>query len=257
MESVYFAPFNTSGIWQVDASGGSPREVTRLDRTQGEVSHRWPQASPDGKVLFFTVWTGPGWDEKHLEAQIVGSGERRLLVRGASTGRYVSQRTPPLRPKRGTVRRPLRPGPAARDRPARHACGPVSEYTGAGEGAQFTVSDHGTLAYVPSDSRTSDRRMVWVDAGGSVQPLNSPPGRTRIRRSRRTAVLWRSAFRDPRRLFGSTTSPVRRSRPCHRPEAVNRQPGPPTVIALFIAERGTAIETCSGEAPMAVMTKNG
>ena len=52
----------------------------------------------------------------------------------------------------------------------------VSEYAGAGEGAQFTVSDRGTLAYVPSDSRTSDRRMVWVDAGGSVQPLNSPPG---------------------------------------------------------------------------------
>jgi hypothetical protein len=37
--SLYFAPFSTSGIWQVAASGGSPREITRPDRTQGEVSH--------------------------------------------------------------------------------------------------------------------------------------------------------------------------------------------------------------------------
>ena len=174
--SVYFAPFNTSGIWQVDASGGSPREVTRLDRTQGEVSHRWPQASPDGKVLFFTVWTGPGWDEKHLEAQIVGSGERRLLVRGASTGRYVSSGHLLYARNEELFVVPFDLAQLRVTGPPVTLADRVSEYAGAGEGAQFTVSDRGTLAYVPSDSRTSDRRMVWVDAGGSVQPLNSPPG---------------------------------------------------------------------------------
>ena len=87
---IYFAPFNTSGIWKVPASGGRPAEVTRLNRTLGEASHRWPQITPDGKALLFTVWTGPGWDEKHLVAQLTDGGERRLLVSGASTGRYLS-----------------------------------------------------------------------------------------------------------------------------------------------------------------------
>jgi hypothetical protein len=160
----------------VAASGGSPREVTRLDRTQGEVSHRWPQASPDGKVLFFTVWTGPGWDEKHLEAQIVGSGERRLLVRGASTGRYVSSGHLLYARNEELFVVPFDLAQLRVTGPPVTLADRASEYAGAGEGAQFTVSDRGTLAYVPSDSRTSDRRMVWVDAGGSVQPLNSPAG---------------------------------------------------------------------------------
>jgi len=175
-ETIYFAPFNTSGIWQVAAAGGAPKEVTRLDRGQGEVSHRWPQISPDGKVLFFTVWTGPGWDERHLEAQIANGGERRQLVAGASTGRYVTTghllyaRNEELFVVPFDLAHVQVTGPPVTlvDRP--------SEQAGAGEGAQVTVSNNGTLAYVQSDSRASDRRMVWVGAGGTVQPLKSPPG---------------------------------------------------------------------------------
>jgi serine/threonine-protein kinase len=172
--SIYFAPFSTSGIWQVPASGGSPQEATRLDRTQGEVSHRWPQVSADGKVVLFTAWTGPGWDEKHLEAQIGGTGGHVMLVRGASTGRYLSTghllyaRNEKLFVVPFDLAHLSVTGPPVTllDRP--------SEQAGAGEGAQFTVSDSGTLAYVRSDSRSSDRRMVWVTAGGDVQRLNSP-----------------------------------------------------------------------------------
>ena len=87
-DTIYFAPFNTSGIWKVAASGGTPVEFSKVDRSRGEVSHRWPQVLNDGKTVLFTVWTGPGWDEKHLDVQ-VGSGDHRQLVQGASTGRYV------------------------------------------------------------------------------------------------------------------------------------------------------------------------
>ena len=45
-DTIYFAPFNTSGLWKVPASGGTPTAVTTLDCTKGEVSHRWPQSSP-------------------------------------------------------------------------------------------------------------------------------------------------------------------------------------------------------------------
>ena len=99
-DSIYFVPFNSSGIWQVAASGGSPRQVTRLDRTQGEVSHRWPQISPDEKVVFFTVWTGPGWDEKHLEAQLTNREmeiiqliEREYSNRRIAEALFISERT--------------------------------------------------------------------------------------------------------------------------------------------------------------------
>ena len=65
-DTIYFAPTNTSGLWKVSAAGGSPTAVTALDRSKGEVSHRWPQVLPGGAAVIFTVWTGPGSDERHL-----------------------------------------------------------------------------------------------------------------------------------------------------------------------------------------------
>jgi serine/threonine-protein kinase len=41
-DTIYFAPANTSGIWKISASGGTPQPVTTVDRSPGEVSHRWP-----------------------------------------------------------------------------------------------------------------------------------------------------------------------------------------------------------------------
>jgi WD40 repeat protein len=39
------------------------------------------------------------------------------------------------------------------------------------ETASFTVSDSGTLAYLPSSPRRNERRLVWVDVKGNAAPL--------------------------------------------------------------------------------------
>ena len=88
-DTIYFVPSNTAGVWRVRV-GGYAEEVTKLDRSKGEVGHRWPQALPGGKGLLFTVWVGPGWDEKSLQMHVFGTGERRVLAQGASSGRYVT-----------------------------------------------------------------------------------------------------------------------------------------------------------------------
>ncbi len=172
-DSIYFAPFNTSGIWKVSASGGAPQAVTRLNRTQGEVSHRWPQVLPDGKTVLFTVWTGPGWDEKHLELQIGDSGERRVLVRGASTGRYVSSGHLLYARAEEMVVVPFDVANLRVTGPPVTLADRASEQSG--EGAQYAVSNSGTLAYIPSGSSNSDRRLVWVGADGHVEPVPAPP----------------------------------------------------------------------------------
>jgi serine/threonine-protein kinase len=172
-DTIYFAPFNTSGIWTVSANGGTPRQYTRIDRSRSEVSHRWPQILADGKTLLFTVWTGPGWDEKHLELQVGDSGQHRQLVAGASTGRYIPSGhllyskadnliIAPFDLANLTVTgTPVTLLERARD--------------GIGEGAQYAVSDTGTLAYVQAQSGVFERRMVWVGRDGAVTTIPAQP----------------------------------------------------------------------------------
>src|SRR5204863_6963054 len=43
------------------------------------------------------------------------------------------------------------------------------------EGAHYAVSDKGTLVYVAGGAPRLDRRIVWVDRAGTVEPLPPPP----------------------------------------------------------------------------------
>jgi len=175
-DTIFFVPFNTSGVWKVPAAGGTPTEVTTVDRSKGEVSHRWPQILPGGKALLFTVWTGPGWEEKSLQLQVMDTGERRVLTRGASTGRYLP--TGHLVYNRESIQALMAlPFDLATLRVTGGQAVELSErvWEGGAEGAQYAVSDTGTVAYVRSYPRRYERRLVWVDRSGQVEALPAPP----------------------------------------------------------------------------------
>ncbi len=168
--TIYFLPSATSGVWKVPAAGGTPEAVTTLDRANGEVSHRWPQVLPGGKAIIFTVWTGPGADERHLHVQMLAGGERRVLLRGASTGLYVG--TGHLLYSRDDA---LTVVPF--DVATLQVTGPslaLPERALDDEGAHLSVSDSGTLVYIGADARRFERRLVWVNDRGVVEPMQSP-----------------------------------------------------------------------------------
>ena len=158
-DSIYFVPFNTSGVWRVAASGGAPKPVTTVDRTKGEVSHRWPQLLPGADGLLFTVWTGPGADEKHLHLQMLATGERRLLIQGASTGLYVRSGHLVYARDDELMAVPfdlstmqLKGQPVA-----------LEERAIDDEGAHFAVSDTGTLIYRRASARRFENQAPRVD----------------------------------------------------------------------------------------------
>ncbi len=169
-DTIYFAPFNTSGLWKVPATGGSATPVTTLDRSKGEVSHRWPQVLPGGKAVIFTVWTGPGSDERHLHLQMLGSGERRVLVQGASTGRYVGSGH--ILYSRADALFAV-PFDLAHLQVTGQAVA-LAERALDDEGAHFGVSDSGSLAYLPVAPTRYERRLVLADATGKADPLPLP-----------------------------------------------------------------------------------
>ena len=186
---IYFAAGGNSGLWQVSATGGTPHAFTTFQ--DGEISHRWPQVLPGGQAVLFTSRTGPGSDERQVQVQRVSSGERRMLVQGESgyyvpTGHLVYVQT-----TTGT----LVAVPFDLTHLQVGATAPVAAAEGilvGGEGAHYTWSGNGLLAYVAGRAEFDDRTLVWVDRNGQVEPANAPVGPTRYRGYRQMVCKWRS-----------------------------------------------------------------
>jgi len=167
---IYFSPSSFSGLWQVSAQGGTPQPFSKLEN--GEISHRWPQVLPGGKAVLFTSRTGPGFGERQVQLQHMSGAERRVLAQG-DTGLYVSSgHLVYLQTAKGTLL--AVPFDLARLQVA--SASPVVVATGileGGEGAQYSVSNNGLLAYLAGRSNFEvDRGLVWVDRKGNIEPLN-------------------------------------------------------------------------------------
>ena len=80
------------GLLEVPAAGGSPVSLTTVNREQGEVSHRLPQALPGGDTILFIVTKHrfPRWDQTHVAIYSRRTGVTRVLVEGGADARYVS-----------------------------------------------------------------------------------------------------------------------------------------------------------------------
>jgi serine/threonine-protein kinase len=172
--TIYFAPSNISGLSAVSSAGGTPREITHLDVANSEVSHRWPQLLPGGTAVLFSVWTGPGWDEHQIVVQSLSSGERRVLVRGGSSGIYVSGGYLVYSRADALFAVPMDLGrlevgnsaPVALTEQVRDE---------SDEGAHFAVSDTGGLIFLAGGASRLERTLVWVDRAGHSTPLPVPP----------------------------------------------------------------------------------
>ena len=64
---------------------------------------------------------------------------------------------------------------------------------GRASGAQFSVSENGSLAYVLGPATTPSNRLVWVSRTGAVQPLNAPARTTTTSPESLPTATWPSA----------------------------------------------------------------
>jgi serine/threonine-protein kinase len=170
-EKVYFAPTPLSGLWRVAASGGQPEQVTKLERQNGEVSHRFPQILPGAKQILFEVWTGPGAEERHVDVQSLDTGERHLLIQGGIAPRYVSAGYLIFPRDQSLMAVPFNIGRlAVTGDPVQ-----LAEHALQREGTQYAVSDSGRLAVITGGVGGREGHLVWVSRKGEVEQLPIPP----------------------------------------------------------------------------------
>ena len=168
------------GFYRVPAGGGTPTQVTTLDRSRQENSHRWPQFLPDGQRFLFVARSGRPDRHSAYVGFLDGRPPVRLMeanaqVRYSTSGHLVYVQDSTL------VARAI-------DASTLTFAGdpiPIADGVGAqgtGLRARFSLSDTGVLVHQALDSPRLQLR--WYDrTGHAVGPLGAADRITNFRLS--------------------------------------------------------------------------
>ncbi len=195
--------FSRDGLWQVPVAGGTPRQLSKLDPSRGEVSHRLPHVLPGGGAVLFTVTQSgfPAWEETEIDVLSLATGERKTLLRGSDaryvpSGHIVYMRAGALLAVPFDVDRLEVTGAPVSMIPAVMQAAYIPNVNNDSGAGQFTVSPSGTLVYVPGGMFPDlERSLVWIDRTGVFRPAPIPPGAyfaPRLSPDGRTILLWTS-----------------------------------------------------------------
>ena len=177
-EVITYSPEATGGVFQLDPNHpGTPKSITTVTPPK-ERTHRWPQALPGNRAVLFTVGSissPDNYDAATIEAVVLATNERRVLLKGAAMARYIPPgylmfaRGPSVFAVRFNLERlEVEGAPTV----AIQGVGGDST-TGA---SNFVFSDTGTLAYFPGFAVGTQHRLVWTSRDGTAEPIALPAG---------------------------------------------------------------------------------
>jgi serine/threonine-protein kinase len=175
-DTLVYSPEPVSGVFRISANGDNPQPISKLDEAKKERTHRWPQALPNGKAVIFTVGTldSPDtYERSNIEAVILATGERRVVMQNASMARYVP--TGHIVFARGGTLYAIRfdiNSLSTQGTPEQLVQGVAGDVTTGA--SHFAIADDGTLAFVPGGIGANERRLFWADRTGNFQPINIP-----------------------------------------------------------------------------------
>ncbi|MCG8606795.1 protein kinase, partial [bacterium] len=156
-------------LMRVSAQGGLP-EPLPTDESETNFQVLSPQILPNGRHVLFTVIPAT-IEEGSIVVQSLESGEKRTLIQGATTHRYIPTghiifiRSNILMAVPFDLESLAITGPVI----------PISDdvFTDANATRWFTVSMDGTLIY-RSEEGNQGRGMIWVDRQGGMTPVAAP-----------------------------------------------------------------------------------
>lgn len=171
---IIFCPRPIGPIYQVAATGGTPKQVTSLNTVRAEISHAFPQFLPDGDhFLYLAMSVSPGQsaicvgslsstsskvllntDTSAAYAPVLSGhpGSLLFVYGGSLIAQPLDVRHLELRGEKTVV------VPEIRHRPWQQA--------------QFSVSGNGVLAY--HGGKAENQQLAWFDRRGNLQATLGP-----------------------------------------------------------------------------------
>ena len=166
---VYSRP-DGGGLMEIPAAGGTPRPLTTIDTS--EAAHRFPVHLPDDWGVLFN--TGALLDLTTTSIMVKPrEGEPKLLIEDGTNARYAPTGHLLYGQRGALVAVPLdleRLEIVGDPTPALEGV----QQSQARSATQFSLSEDGTLAYVPGIYTENDRTLAWVDRVGSEEILPVP-----------------------------------------------------------------------------------
>ncbi len=186
--NIYFnRDIGAGGIAVMRPDGTEVRNLTAPDSATGEAFHMAPEFLPGGTLLYTATGPTGGWgtDAKLMAIDASGNGPARVVLSGASSGRFVAPGHVVYIDATGqVVVRPFNPRTATVSGDPAVLDTIRSSHWGAA--AHVAASREGTLAYVPGTERgkqvvverdESGRLLRRLHTGNQFVPALSPDGR--------------------------------------------------------------------------------
>jgi hypothetical protein len=177
---VVFTPNSNTGVWIIDAAGGTARQITTPDPDIADCSHRWPYFLPDGEHFLYLLWTN---DLTALEqhggvylASISGDTEPVRLVSDASAMAYAPPGYLLVMQENNLMAVPFdADNLEVRGEAAVIASGVL--FSNNSGHAAFSVSSEGTLIFARGIGSVPPATFVWYDRDGTetATPLEPTP----------------------------------------------------------------------------------
>lgn len=173
---IVFTPSPATGLVLVRDGGGNVRQLTTLDSTRNERTHRWPQFLPDGKTVMYTVGTMDSpdfYEDSEVEAVDIETGGRKTLMKGGCSVQYIPTGFLIYWRSSSLFAVPFDLGKLEITGTSFPLVENVNGDPTTGM-AGYTVSQNGTLAYIPGNAGVTNQSLVKVDLRGVMTPLNAP-----------------------------------------------------------------------------------
>ncbi len=167
--TIIFAPFTRTGLSRISAGGGTPTAFST--RAGNELTHRWPQFLPGGKVVIYnTSNDGNNYENADIVAQVVATGEKKQILHGGYGPHYVHGGFLVFIHE-GTLFgvRFDAPRLALLGQPVPLLERVVANFGNAG--AQVSFADSGIAAYISGHDSAEAFQVDWLASDGKITPL--------------------------------------------------------------------------------------
>ncbi|MDA2927271.1 hypothetical protein MYX78_08575 [Acidobacteria bacterium AH-259-G07] len=161
------------GLYRVSEAGGTATLLTTLDKSHGELDHRWPYFLPDGRHFLY-VAEGPQAGQGDVYLGSLESKNVKQLLSDYSNTVYVPPGYLLFVRKDTLMAQPF----DAKNLQMTGQAAPVAEqvyYDAAYGVGHFSASEDKVLVY-HQGLGVEQRQLVWVDREGQEEPLAAEPG---------------------------------------------------------------------------------